>query len=203
MQPQEPSTGPPSQFDFMMADSHKPKSGFRLPLPNLPKPILLVVGVLVILIVIIVAASFFSRSRNSVANQLVDIMARAQEIARVSTLAEPEVQTSETKALAATTQAALSSEQQQLGQYLSSRKFKFSEKSLVRYLDQNIESQLELAAQNGNLDETYINYLKKQLADYNAALQKAYLVASPNTQAILSEAFSSTKVLLSAPQISN
>lgn len=203
MKPQDPPTLSPDQFDFMLKDNQKPKSRFKLPLPDLPKPILLIGAVILALVVILILASVLSKSRNRGVDQIVDIMAQSQEIARVTNLTEPQMQTPETKALAATTEAALTSEQQQLSEQLQNRKVKFDTKKLDFYIDQDIVAQLQAAAQNGTLDAAYTDYLKKQLTTYRAALEKVYPAASPQTKVILQEAFNSTQILLSAPQLSS
>lgn len=185
----------------MLKDNKAPKK--RLSLPNIPKPIKIILGIFVGLFLIIVILSFFS-GRKSGANQpIINVLSREQEIVRVSTYAQQQLhfQDQATQALAATVSSALSSEKSQLSAYLAKNGTKVNVKLLAGDLDKTSDTALQTAAQNNGLDAAYVAYLKDNLAKYESELQTAFKVAGANGKTLLSEAFNSTKTLLAIPPL--
>jgi hypothetical protein len=202
MQPQQPNNPlPPEQYNFILNNAPKPRRRLNLPLPNLPKPakvLLLVMGV--ILIVLVFAALIFGgRSGNS--QPLVDVLARSQEIIRITDIAAPQALDSGTKAVAATAKNSLTSDQAALNSFLAGSGEKIEPQTLTAYQDADTESRLQAAASNGELDEAYAAYLKDALTNYSSALQAAYQTAPPAAQPLLEEAFESVQVILSSPNL--
>lgn len=206
MQPQQPSSPqpgpptPPDQYGFILNNQPKPKRRFKLPLPKLPKPVMFILGGSLVILVILVlfAAIFGGRSGNS--QPLVDLMARSQEIIRVSEIAEPEVLDSGTKALAATTKSSLAGEQTELSAFLAASGSPVEPANLTAYLDEAVDADFEAAAKNGELDAAYVNYLKENLTSYSNALQVAYQTAPAGAKPTLEEAYETVQTILSAPQ---
>src|SRR3989344_7298258 len=97
-------------------------------------------------------------------------MANAQEISRVSTLAQQQAKDANTKDLATTTAAVLSSQEQELRSYLKTNKVKVDTKKLAAKLDKNTDKQLTAALQNNNYEQVYHDYLRTSLASYQTAL---------------------------------
>ncbi len=205
MQPQAPNQQavPPSpeQFDFMMKDQPKPPSRLGSLLASVPKPakvILLIIGAFFV-IVILYSLLFGAKTTNS--DQLVAAAARAQEIARVSTLAKTGSKNADTDALAATTAATASSQEQQIKSYLKTNKVSVSAKKLGVDLDKTTDTSLATALQNNNYDQTYFSYLKTSLVTYQNDLTAAYKGAGKNAQTLLNTSYASIQILLLAPQL--
>ena len=101
-----------------------------------------------------------------------------------------------TAALAATVTATLSSQQAQLTNYLAQSHTKISKVQLAADMDKSVDSQLQSASQNNQLDDAYKAYLKQALAKYQADLEASYKSVGPTGKSLLKEAFDSTATLL-------
>lgn len=195
----EPAT-PNSSYDFLYAKGQQTKSGRKFELPKLSKPMWLLAISLVVLLLIVILAFVFGRSSFN-SQGYVELMSRAQEIVRVSDLAKDQTKNKDTLALISTTKATLSSEKNSIASYLSSNHVKVAPKSLTLYLDKNTDSQMQTAAQNGNVDSVYASYLKDQLSKYLSQLKIVDKVAGAKARVILNDAITSTDFLLADPQL--
>ena len=207
MQPQQPATtSPPSptpEYNFIFNDQ-KPKRGFSLKLPasnNIGKLALLIVsGGAVIGVLIIIASSLFSPKINKA--QITDVIARAQEISRVSDLVSQRATDINTQNLASTTSATLTSNEVQLLNYLSSHKTKIPQKDLSLYLNKKTDDEVQSALQNNRLSEYYYSYLKKNMNDYETAIKTAYNTAGgPIIKSDLNGISISATTILSTQQL--
>lgn len=205
MQPQgSPPIAPISpnpSYDFIYKDPPKPTKGGLLRLPNLPRPILLLVGAGVVLILAIIIALIASRG-NSNSQGYIELMSRAQEIVRVSEVVKPLTKNTDTLSLISTAEITLSSEQSSLSSYLATNGTKVSAKNLALYLDKNSDTEIQTATQNNNLDSTYATYLKAQLNVYLGQLQSTHKITGKKGKVILDNAISSTQALLNSQQLS-
>jgi len=197
MQPQSPDP----QFDFMLKDSPQPKRGLVPAIPKTAKIIL--AAVLGIFLLVIIIALISGRNKGSTQG-IVSVMARNQEIIRVTDLAQQlQLEDPQTQALAATVSASLSSDKQRLLDYLNKNKAKASPAQLAADKDTNTDTSLQSASQNNSLDTAYIDYLRSALAKYQADVQTAYKASGPNGQKILSETYESASTLLANPPLKN
>ncbi|OVE78871.1 hypothetical protein BVY00_01680 [bacterium G20] len=197
----QPPAPAPDQFDFMLKDQPKPPGRFGTLLSDVPKPakiLLLVVGAL--FIIVILYALFFGGKKTNT-DQLTSVMASAQEISRVSSMAQLQAKDTTTKDLAATTATVLSSQKQELRSYLISKKVKVDTKKLAARLNKSTDAKLATALQNNNYDQTYFSYLKTSLINYQASLNAANKGASLKIQAILKADYTSIQTLLTASQL--
>jgi hypothetical protein len=170
-------------------------------MPNLPKPLKIGLAILGAIILIIIVSSLLSGRNKGDTQQFVGVMARAQETIRVTTLVKQlQLQDPQTQALAATVTSSLSSDQQQIKSYLAKNHIKVKSSQLAVDTDKSIDTSLQSASQNNNLDTAYVNYIKNALTKYQSDLQLAYKDAGPNGQKILAVSFESTRALMnSAP----
>lgn len=166
----------------------------------MPKPVLLLIGVIIVLILVFIIAAIVGRGSNN-SQRYIELMSRSQEIVRVSEIVRPATKNADTLSLIATTEAALSSEQSNLSNYLATNGTKVSIKNLVLYLDKTSDSKIQAAIQDNNVDSVYVEYLKGQLNTYLGQLQNAHKVAGPKAKFILDNAISSTEVLLKSAQL--
>jgi hypothetical protein len=193
MQPQSPNP----QFDFMLKDQQQ--AGRSL-MPNLPKPVKIASLAVAAIIVLIIIFSLFSGGKDN--SPFAGVMARSQEISRVTAEAQKlNLQDPQTQALAATLSSALASDQKQIGAYLAKNNIKLSPTQLAADTDKTTDTTLQTASQNNGLDAAYVNYLKDALARYESDLQAAYKSAGPNGKTILSASFESTRTLLNSSPI--
>lgn len=193
MQPSSPTP----QYDFILNGGQAPA---KKPLGSLPKPLLIVAGAAILILIIIIWSSL-SSGKSTDNTKVVEAMARAQEISRVSQLVEGQSKDSNTQALAATVQTTLSSQQAQLNSYLKDHKKKVGDKELAIYKDSGTDGQLQSAALNNSLELTYATYLKNNLAAYNSSLSTAYSSASGSLKSLLGDAYRSNQVILGSPQL--
>jgi hypothetical protein len=195
MQPQSPDP----KFDFMLKDNAQPKRGMVL--PALSKPVKIAAAVVIGIIVLIIASSILSRGKGNGAQTVISAIARGQEIVRVTQLVQTEqLQDPGTTALAATISSTLSSQQAQLTAYLAQGHTKLSSLQLSADTNKSVDTQMQAASQNGQLDVTYKNYLSQSLARYQSDLDTAYKEVGPKGKLILKDAYDSNKLLLaSAP----
>jgi hypothetical protein len=196
MQPQSPDP----KFDFMLKDNQPAKRG--LALPNMPKPVKIILAAIIGVILLIIIYSLLSGRSSGATQPVINSMARGQETLRVTKLVQQlQPQDPTTQALAATVSAALSSDQAQLKSYLAANHTKPSAALLAADADKSADTQLQSASQNNSLDAAYAAYLKTNLAKYQTDLQTAYQSAGPKGKAILKVAFDSTTTLLSTPPL--
>jgi len=195
MHPQNPDP----KFDFMLKDGPQPKRDLGLSAVN--KPIKIAAAAIIGIVIIIVVSSVLSGRKGNGSQSIIDAIARGHEIVRITQLIQPEqFQDPGTAALAATINSTLSSQQSQLTSYLALSHTKVSNLQLAADTDKSEDAQLQTAAQNGQLDSVYKDYLNQNLAKYQSDLQAAYKSVGPKGKQILQEAFDSNKVLLaSAP----
>jgi hypothetical protein len=75
---------PASQYDFILKSDQQPGKKRSLPMPDLPKPALIILGATVVLIIIALFYSLLFGGKASGTDQMIGILGRANEIARVS-----------------------------------------------------------------------------------------------------------------------
>jgi hypothetical protein len=200
--PSPPVPSNPSNFDFMLKEQPKPPRSFGLP-SNWGKPTKLLALAGGILVVIILFAAVFGGG-NSDSKQVLDLMARSQEIIRVSKLEDQKLKDSNVINLEATTETIMTSQQSELSAYLKRVKVKYKAKDLALYLNKATDVELESAAQNNNLDNAYVLYLKKSLAAYQNSLNTTYKITkSRSLKSALQSAYTSVGTFLKAPQFSS
>ena len=195
----------PDQYDFILKDKPKPKKSFVPNLTNLPRSIRLAIAIVLGFIVIVILFVLVFGSRAAGNDKLIKIVAQAQEIVRVDTVAAQQNKSSSpaTLNLISTSSAILSSQQTELTQYLKNNSTKISKAKLNSYLNKNTDAQIKSASQNNNLDKVYLSYLKNRLSSYQAALQVAYKSAGKGDKVILSRDFDSIQTLLKSPQLAS
>jgi hypothetical protein len=193
VQPQSPNP----DFDFILKDS--PKAGRSI---KLPKPMLIVGAALLLIILIIIIGSVLGSRGKNFSKATLGAVARGQETLRVTAAVQQlNLQDPSTKALASTVNSTLTSDQQQLEDYLAKNKVKVSKLQLNASLDKNTDTAMQTASQNNNLDQAYIDYLRQSLAKYQADLQSAYGGVGPNGKIIVKDSLNSVNTLLTNPPL--
>jgi hypothetical protein len=196
MQPKSPSP----DYDFILKDNQAQKR--RLPMPNLTKPVLIGVGVIVGLIIIAIIGMVLSGKNKGKYQPYESVMARGAETLRVTKLVQQlQLQDSQTQALAATVNSAMSSDQQQYTSYLAKNGVKVSATLLAADTDKSTDNSLQTASQGNSLDSAYETYLKTALAKYQDDLQSAFVTSGPAGKVLISNSIESTRALLNTAPI--
>lgn len=200
MQPSDP------QYDFILKGDQQAATPQNQPDPGqgkffLPKKAIFA-GAGVLLLLLIGLIVFSSLSKNSgPTDQVVAVMATAQEIARVSDLVAQKTKDVGTLGLTATTSTTMLSQQGEIAGYIAKAGIKYDPKQIGLYQDTKIDADLATAEQNNAVEVTYYEFLKTKLADYQRRLQALSSTKSKTLLAILETAYNSTKTLLTAPQL--
>jgi uncharacterized protein YpmB len=200
-----PATNSDPNYNFIFNDPQKSKRRFRLPGGNnLTKiTILAVAGCAILGILIIVLSSIFNGDKVNT-KQLTDVAARSQEIITTSDIISQQSKDVNTTNLATTTSNVLGSEQEEVLVYLKKNHKKILTKDLDIYVNKKVDAEIQDAAQNNRLSEYYSSYLKSKLTTYQASVKTAYDgSSSAKLKAILQDSYSSTKTILSAPQLAS
>jgi len=193
MQPQSPNP----DFDFMLKD--QPKAGRRLALPDMPRPVKIILGVIAAIVVLIIIFSLVSGRGKVDTKPYMDVLARGQETLRVTSYVQTlKLQDPQVQSLAATVSSALASDKQQIIAYLQTNHVKVDPKALATDADKTTDTNLQTASQNNNLDSVYQNYLRNALIEYENDIRAAYQKAGPKGKEILNAASISTTTLLNS-----
>ena len=197
MPPEDKNTVPPApDFDFILKDQPKAKRKFGL--PKMPKLLLVSLIGAVLVLLVIIAGSLFRGTGNT--EKIYSLIKDGAAIDRVSALVIGQAKDTDTKNLAVTASAALSSQQQQLSAYLTSKKVKIETAKITPLVSADIDDKLKAALLNNTYDQSYLTYLKDSIGAYQQSLNNTYNTAGSELKTILSQAYSSTDVILSAPQ---
>lgn len=196
------STGLSPQYDFIMNSGQQAKPPAKFSVSKMSKPVMILVGVAVVLILVAVGSVILSNLSSKSSKPYVDALSRSTEIVRISDLAKTKMKDADTLALLTTASTVLASEQLQLNSYLKSTGEAINPKLLSGYLNSQSDKSLETAAQNSNLESTYIIYLKSGLSGYLSSLKTAYAGAGTQGKLLITKFIDSTKALLLAPQFS-
>lgn len=189
-------------YSFIFEPPKPPKKPFKIPIGKLPKKVAYGLYGFVGLMVVLILYSAIFEGRVSNADQLIKIMARQQEISRISVLVQAQARDVDTQVLASTTSTTLGSEQTQIMAYLKTAgKKKINTKLLGAYADKTIDTQMVNAAQNNNLSSTYADYLNKNFGLLKTAINTAYAGSGPKAQALLNEELANMKVIYTSPQL--
>lgn len=197
-------TNPPApprggQFDFMLKDPQAPPKKFGIP-TNLSKPALVLLILIPVVVLALVAGLLFGGKGPNNFAQILDLAAQSQEITRVSNAYQKNLANAADQNIAATASSSLSSQQSQFVSYLSKNKYKYKPTALKSHLDKNTDASLNDAIRNNRLDSTYLAYLNSALQKYQSSMNTTFKISGKNFQKVLSNAYSSNKVLLQSPQ---
>jgi hypothetical protein len=191
-------------YKFIFNGDQQPKQRFRLPGGgSLTKLTILIVAAAAIVGVLIIILSSFFGSKGVNTKEVVDLIARAQEITRVSNLVAKQSKDSSVINLATTSTTTLNSDQAQLVNYIHKKTHKkINTKDINAYKDSKIDNELQIANQTNSLSSYYYSYLKKHLTEYRGAIQLTGNDNPASIRPILQQALASSSNLLSDPQLS-
>lgn len=153
-------------------------------------------GLLVLIIIVIVFASLLSGGSN-INTSLVSLTAQQNELARVATLGTQQAVGQDTKNFAISVQLSVSSDQQQLINYLKTQGHKVGTKELLADQSTKTDSQLTDATSNSTFDSTFDGIVQSQLTSYAQAVKTAFGQATgKNARALLNTEYQNAQLLL-------
>lgn len=136
-------------------------------------------------------------------DQLVAVIGTAQEMARVSDLVSSQSKDIPTLSLTATSSTVLTSEAAQFDSYITEAGLKYEPIKLSLYKDAEIDASLATAAQNNTVEQTYNDFMKKQLETYKKHLQALGGTKSKTLIKLVQGSYDSTNNILASPQLKN
>lgn len=202
MQPQQPDPTN-SQYDFIMKDQPKAQKagGPKLPSGSLPKILILGgAGVFVIALIIMIVGAISGKNGGKF-QAFTNLSYRSGEIVRVSKIVAGKSKDPDTLGIIATTDAALTSEQNQIASYLKGNSVKIDAKLTNPYLDKTVDAKLLAAQQNNTLESTYLSYLKENLGLYENQIKAAAPGSGTKGLGLLKSDLASVQALLASPQL--
>lgn len=197
MQPQQPPSTP---YDFITNPVKPPKPSPLMGMSYGKKLALLIGGALALIIFLAIIFSTVFKNEGNVP-YLTAVAQDQSEIVRVATKANVQGVSSDTKGFSQAVSLSVSSDEQQLLNFLSKHGVKLSNKKLSLGLKTSTDQSLTAAVQASNFDETFENIMQSYLSDYANDLKAAFN-NTQNTQerAILSDQYQNSQLLLQALQ---
>lgn len=171
----------------------------KLPLPKLPRMAwIILIGSVALLGILVIVALLSGGGQKANSSPYLESLAAAEELNRVSANVKTLSKDPGTQGLAATTSSVMLSNNAELTAYLKKTGLKVDPKSMSKNLDEDIDRQLQEAAQSNRLPEAYSSYLNTSLADYQNLLELAHDQSGTEGKKVINEAYESVKIILSA-----
>jgi hypothetical protein len=198
MQPEQPTTPAPNNYDFILNPEKpsKPTLGNKLGQNAFAMRILAIVGgALVLMAIVAVVVNLFFNNQANV-NDIVAVAQTEQEIIRLSD--ESGDATSQAiKEAAVNTGLSLTSHQQSWLAFLGKNGRKVPAQELNLKKSAKTDKTLTSAKQSGTFDTAYITVMRTQLEAYSTALKNAYAHAtSQSERTLLQDHYADTQLLL-------
>jgi hypothetical protein len=181
----------PSQYDFIMSSSAKPKRQFNFGNSTGSRIALVLIGLTLIIVAVVVVNSLFSKDQKAQAQRLTEIVQTQSEIIRVSGLAKDKAKDIKTRNYALTTRLSVESSQLQVKKSLAGRgvSSKSVNKKLGVLKNPKTDAVLIEAGKNNRFDDTFYAVINKQLEDYQKLVKTAYDNGTPAEKKTLDLSF--------------
>lgn len=135
--------------------------------------ILLAIGGGILVVVMMILYSMFGGVPDNKA-QLLRVAQQQQELIRISDIGVKEARGTQAKNLAMTIKLGLGSDQTPLLAALKKQKVNVSNKQLVGLKDTKNDQLLDRARNNNRFDEEFMDFMQKELVEYQKNLELAY-----------------------------
>jgi hypothetical protein len=203
VQPQPPAQGP--DYGFIMSSPQKSKKSL-LPTGSstMQRALIAVGGLVILVIVLVIAVSIFSGGGNINAS-LTSLTARQNELARVAALGARQASGQNTKNFAYSAQLSLTSDQNQLINYISTQGHKVGTKELAADQSAKTTTQLSTATAASTFDGTFNTIMQNELTTYTQELKSTFAKATKaNAKTLLNQEYQNAQLLLKqVPSTSN
>jgi hypothetical protein len=193
MQPSQPQSNP---YDFIVNPLKPPKKSMFAGASFGLKVALLVGGA--VFIIIVLAVLFSSVFKNEGNVPFLTAVAQDQaEIIRVTTKANTQAVSADSKGFSETVSLSVGTDQQKLLTFLTTSGVKLSTKTLGLGLKASTDQSLAAATQASNYDETFGNIMQNYLTDYANDLKAAFGNTQNGTEkSLLSDQYQDSQLLL-------
>lgn len=162
--------------------------------------LVVVAGVVLLMILGMVASALLSAGNKAVVNSLKDVIAKQQELIRVSDMGTKNASTSKAISFARTVNLTIKTDQAVIIDYLGRNKGSITDFEKNSAKNSNTDTILEASKANNRYDEVLTEELTKLLTSYRASLNTAYDTAKgENTKATLSKSYETAGTLLGEP----
>jgi hypothetical protein len=154
-------------------------------------------GAVLLIVLAVVLMSILGSAGKSQTNNYVKIAQKQAEIIRISNLGTKQAKSTSAKALAVNTRLSMESSQVQTAKILEKRgiKDKALSKELAKAKDTKIDAELETAAKNNRIDDTFVKIMEKQLSEYQKLLNQSESGASKTEREVLKNAFTQVSTI--------
>ena len=183
MPPQQ--SEPNGQYDFIVNPAGPPKKSL---LPSLggqtsftKKLIFIIGGAVVLIIVMWIVGNLLGGGGTNTA-ELTKIVQQQQEIARVSAIGADGTSRSDIRNAAVNTKLTLTSQEQELLQFLANQGAEVKEDQLELLENPTTDTQLETARSNNKFDAAFLEIIRSHLADYASTIQTAFDNSGSDTE---------------------
>lgn len=190
----------PQQYDFI-TNPAKPAKRSLIPLPGSggskkQKILFFVIASLALVTILVLVFSIFFGGKSSGTDKLVNIVQKQNELIRIADIGEKKAQGEETKNLAVNIKLSVTSQQNDLIDYLKKNGKKVSTKELSIGKNTETDSALDKAESNGRFDEAFTSLISEQISDYMSSLQDTYSsISGKNAKQLISDDYNQTKLL--------
>lgn len=191
---------PPNNYDFIVNPT-KPKRQFGGNFfDGSPKSLIIMVGGALVVIIILFIA-FSALQPKGITPQLTALATTQAELANTASQASQNSSNQSVQNFAASVQAVITSQENQLTTMLAASNVKISSATLAQAKDASATQQLKLAAQASNFDPVFKQVMTASLQNYQATLKSLYNQASgKNLKNMLASDYGATYQLLQQGQ---
>lgn len=174
-----------------------PEQPKRSPSFGKPMGLLFLAGAAVVVVVLLVVVFSIARGGGSSSQPFVTVAQEQVEMGRVAGLDLQQVQDTDVKNFAATTQLTMSSDSASFTTFLGKQGVKISKKQLSGGMSSTTDTQLTSAISSNTLDSTLRTILQNDLKQYQLDLAKAYKSTTNNSaRSVLKQLNTNAELLL-------
>ena len=191
---------PPTQqnpYDFIMSADQRPRRSFNLGDNKGARFVVIAVLLILIFIITMLVMSFLDKDKNAQKERLIEIAQTQTEIIRVSSLAEKDAKSADTRNFAVNTKLSVQTSQSEVSGAVARYgvKGKGLTKELSASKNPKTDAALQEASRNNRFDETFMAIMEKQLADYQKLLLAAHKAGTPADKQVLQKSIKNANVL--------
>ena len=186
----------PDPYNFILNPGQKRLGGPLLSGSNTSRLLIALAGAFLLIIVAWVFLSIVRRTVHADTADLITIVQKQTELARISDESRDMANNQSTRNFATTTDLNLLTEQQFFIAYLSKAGVKITSTQLHGAQSDQTDQQLKNGQINGNFDQVYVDIAKQQLASYERSLSETFKIAQLNSEKkLLQRAYDEAQML--------
>jgi hypothetical protein len=194
--PAGPPSGAPNPYDFLNESAPHKKS--LLPSPSSKNGMIIMFfgGLGLLSIIAIIIFSVIGNIGSDIKADWLSVTKQQQELIRLSEVGSKNASSPEAKNLATNVGITLKASQPSINNLSSKSGAKFNEKSLAAVKNEQTDTRLEAAEQNGQFDATFTAVIREQLVEYQVLLKRLDESSkNKSTLEIISSAYDNAQLL--------